>query len=220
MDHPPIARSRSESRIFPALSVVALLALLELLPSRYRVVPVWFPYLMGISIIGPMLAAGSTPRESVWARIEQYVLVAALGISMLVELRTLYGLVEAMIRRPAISPLVLLSTSVGIWVTNVLIFAFGYWLLDRGGPWGRAQRGKDRADLSFPRGDESDGFPADWQPVFADYLFVAFNTSTAFSPTDTLPLTTRAKMLMMTQSTVSLVTIVVVAARAINVLGS
>jgi hypothetical protein len=220
MDHLAPKKVRAESRIFPALTIVALLVLLEILPERYRVVPGWVAYVVAVAVIGPMFAASSTPRESIWARIEAIVLIIALSFTMLLVLRTLYSLVEAMITKPSISPTVLLSTSVGIWVTNVLVYAFAYWLLDRGGPWGRAQRLQVRADFSFPRGDEGDLFPADWQPVFADYLFVGFNTSTAFSPTDALPLTTRAKMLMLTQSCVSLVTVVVVAARAINIIGS
>ena len=107
-----------------------------------------------------------------------------------------------------------LVTSIALWLANVLYFALSYWQLDRGGPDGRAAGRKELADFSFAA-EERD---ASFQPAFADYLFDAFTTSTAFSPTDTLPLTRRAKMLMMVQSAISLVTLVVVAARAINIL--
>ena len=119
-----------------------------------------------------------------------------------------------------VSGLTLLTSAIAIWSTNILVFAVAYWQLDRGGPYGRATGWTGRADFSFTRGDPSDGVPEDWQPVFADYLALGFNTSAAFSPTDVLPLTPRGKMLMMIQSAISLVTVVAVGSRAINILGS
>lgn len=140
---------------------------------------------------------------------------------MVLELVLLALLLRDMARsHPNISGLTLLTTSISIWTTNILIFALAYWQLDRGGPAGRALGWHGRTDFTFPRGDPSDGVPEDWQPVFADYLSLAFNTSAAFSPTDVLPLRPRAKMLMMTQSVISLITVIAVGARAINILGS
>ena len=118
------------------------------------------------------------------------------------------------------SGLTLLTTSIAIWVTNVLVFALAYWLIDRGGPEGRESGWKGWADFSFTRGDPTEGMPVGWQPIFADYLALAFNTSSAFSPTDVLPLRPRAKVLMMVQSFISLITVIAVGARAINILGS
>lgn len=113
----------------------------------------------------------------------------------------------------------LLRDAALIWVTNVLVFALWYWEVDAGGP---AMRRMDRhasTDFMFPQMQrEETGVTTSWAPGFIDYLFLAFNTSTAFSPTDTLVLSRRAKVLMMSQSLISLVVIAVIAARAINTL--
>ena len=98
--------------------------------------------------------------------------------------------------------------------------SLAYWLIDRGGPEGRESGWKGWSDFSFTRGDPSEGMPVGWQPIFADYFALAFNTSLAFSPTDVLPLRPRAKVLMVVQSFISLITVIAVGARAINILGS
>jgi hypothetical protein len=95
-----------------------------------------------------------------------------------------------------------------------------YWRLDRGGPEARANQVNAKPDWLFPQQTVPEYVPPDWHATFIDYLFLAFDTGTAFSPTDTLPMTSRAKVLMMLQSMISLVTIIAVAARAINILGS
>ena len=114
----------------------------------------------------------------------------------------------------------LLASSVAAWALNVLLFSLAYWRLDRGGPEARANHANTRPDWLFPQQSVPEYVPPDWYPTFVDYLFLAFDTATAFSPTDALPLTSRAKVLMMLQSTISLVTVIAVAARAINILGS
>jgi hypothetical protein len=105
-----------------------------------------------------------------------------------------------------------------IWIVNVLIFTVWYWLLDGGGSEKRIKGESRRADFFFPQ--QANKIPgwADWKPGFVDYLFLAFNTSSAFSPTDTLVLSPRAKMLSLTQAALSLVTLAMAAARAINIL--
>jgi hypothetical protein len=109
---------------------------------------------------------------------------------------------------------------IAVWVVNVLVFSLLYWQIDRGGPEARINSWGARPDWLFPQGGaEAEIVPAGWNPAYVDYLFLAYSTSTAFSATDTLPLTSRAKLLMMLESSISLVTILVVAARAINILG-
>jgi len=114
-----------------------------------------------------------------------------------------------------------------IWVANVLTFALWYWEIDGGGPARRRLDYHTSSDFLFPQmtlrpedgsggGGDGEGAARAWAPLFVDYLFLAFNTSTAFSPTDTLVLSRRAKLLMMSQSMISLVVIAVLAARAIN----
>jgi hypothetical protein len=123
-----------------------------------------------------------------------------------------------------ITPPDLLRASAALWVSNILVFASWYWRLDAGGPHAREERGNhtDGAFL-FPQmtlihQTKKDLHEQGWSPGFVDYLFLAFNTSTAFSPTDCPVLTRWAKVLMMIQSLISLATVVLLAARAVNIL--
>ncbi len=104
-----------------------------------------------------------------------------------------------------------------LWVTNVLVFALWYWEIDSGGPAKRSRDNFRSTDFLFPQMALEQGEEC-WAPLFVDYLFLAFNTSTAFSPTDTMILSRRAKLLMMTQSLISLMVVTVLVARAINIL--
>jgi multisubunit Na+/H+ antiporter MnhE subunit len=112
--------------------------------------------------------------------------------------------------------LALLRNSALIWLVNILTFSFWYWEIDDGGPSQRHYKGYQSRDLLFPQlaGDPK----TDWLPHYTDYLFFAFNTSTAFSPTDTMALSVRIKFLMMAQSLISLTLLAIIAARAINTL--
>lgn len=215
------AAPRKESRIFPAIAVLALPAILSLLPARFRIMPLGVPISVGVLLAIAVLVEGFAPADSLASRVERYfagiVLMFVAGVELVLLAKLLRDMASA---HPGVGGLTLLTTSISIWTTNILVFALAYWLIDRGGPTGRASGWRGRADFSFPRGDPSEGVPEDWQPIFADYLSLAFNTSAAFSPTDVLPLTPRAKMLMMVQSVVSLVTVIAVGARAINILGS
>jgi hypothetical protein len=113
----------------------------------------------------------------------------------------------------------LLRSAGALWITNVLVFALWYWKLDAGGPLQReTSRGKLDSSFLFPQMLTSKGADPSWSPNFVDYLFLAFNTSTAFSPTDTAVLSHWAKVGMMLQSVVSLTIVALVGARAVNVL--
>lgn len=122
------------------------------------------------------------------------------------------------------SPKDLLLSAAALWFTNILVFALWYWRLDAGGPHGRDKRfGHPEGAFLFPQMTmppeaRSASDQEEWSPNFVDYLFLAFNTSTAFSPTDAPVLTRWAKVLMMVQSLISLTVIALLAARAINIL--
>jgi uncharacterized membrane protein len=120
------------------------------------------------------------------------------------------------------SPTTLLVTGGAIWLTNVIVFALWYWEFDRGGPAERAlataHRYPDFLFANMTVQDVPGVVPKDWEPTFTDYLYLAFTNATAFSPTDTLPLSRWAKMAMTLQSVVSLITVALVVARAINIL--
>jgi uncharacterized membrane protein len=117
-----------------------------------------------------------------------------------------------------LTPAALLATGGAIWATNVIVFALWYWELDRGGPVARAHATRVHPDFLFAQLQSPDLAPADWEPAFADYLYVSFTNAAAFSPTDVLPLSRWAKLTMMLQSVVSLATVVLVIARAVNIL--
>ena len=113
---------------------------------------------------------------------------------------------------------VLLATGGALWVTNVIAFSLWYWLLDRGGPAARALGEPAPPALAFPENATPDLAPASWWPQYPDYLYLAFTNSTALSPTDTLPVRRWAKMVMLVQSSISLVIAIMIVARAVNIL--
>ena len=203
------------------LVVVAVFTLMMLLPSRIRVLPPWVPFLFALALIVPMTALSLSTAKARWLRIESIVTVLFLAI---VGFAVVFGLKEVFSRmlHPSaeLTGLQLLSTSVMAWVANVMMFSIVYWRMDRGGPEARANHICTKPDWQFPQQGATEDAPLDWRPAFVDYLFLAFCTATAFSPTEDLPLTSRAKLLMMVESMISLVTIIAVASRAINILGS
>jgi uncharacterized membrane protein len=199
---------------WPAL--VALMAgsgLHYALPSRLSVGPDWLlPVLMCV-LMGPILASHHERAYRV-ARVLTFVATAALTLALVASLILLILGIPQHKDEPA----ALLRAAAVLWVTNILVFALWYWKLDAGGPLGRDHAtGPIRSSFLFPQMFKE---PPDlhWSPQFIDYLFLAFNTSTAFSPTDTAVLDRWAKICMMLQSLLSLTIIAVLAAHAINVL--
>jgi uncharacterized membrane protein len=111
----------------------------------------------------------------------------------------------------------LLVTGAAIWLTNVIVFALWYWEFDRGGPVARANGTRTYPDFQFVQMTSPQLAPPDWEPAFGDYAYLSFTNAAAFSPTDVMPLTRWAKMAMTVQSAVSIVTIALVVARAVNI---
>jgi hypothetical protein len=112
----------------------------------------------------------------------------------------------------------LLLTGGAIWLTNVLAFGLWYWELDRDGPAARAHATREHPDFLFAQMQNPELAPPDWEPAFVDYLYLSFTNAAAFSPTDVLPLSRWAKVTMLVQSAVSLTTVALVVARAVNTL--
>ena len=142
------------------------------------------------------------------------------AMSWIVTLALVWSVVALVLGLPQKkeTPLALLKVAASLWLSNVFVFATWYWRLDAGGPHKRgARREHDEGSFAFPQ-MTSNPPQSDWRPEFMDYLFLAFNTSTAFSPTDTAPLTRWAKGLMMLQSLIALISLAVLAARALNTL--
>ncbi len=207
---------------WPVISaILVMFCLLVLLPDRIRLLPHWVLAVVGAVVLVPIVVVGLTAAQARWLRIERaatffFFVVAGAGTVV-----NLANLIRAMVQGSVeITGLQLLTSSVAAWITNVLMFSLLYWQIDRGGPEARMDKKGQKPDWLFPHEGAAELVPADWRPVFVDYLFLGFTTATSFSPTDALPLTSRAKLLMMLESMISLVTLVVVAARAINILGS
>jgi hypothetical protein len=212
-------RIKDEPRWPPALAILVVLFAMIVLAHHVLVMPVWVSRLAGLAVLVPMVAVALTGANTRWLRIERTMIILAAVVyiaNTIVELADMVGIIT--LHPPEGRAISLLSSSVAIWVANVLTFSLLYWQIDRGGPYARASKSRVKPDWLFPQSALPEDVPPDWRPLFLDYLFLGYNTATAFSPTDVLPLTRRAKMLMMLESTVSLLTIVLVAARAVNVL--
>ncbi len=150
------------------------------------------------------------------AAIAIFLAVSAFGIVF--DLKDLF---HAMLQPPVgLTGIELLNSSISLWASNVLMFSVAYWWIDRGGAESRVSGLQQMPDWRFPREDVDDVGAPPWQPTYVDYLFLAFCTATSFGPTEAMPMTTRAKLLMMAESLISLVTVLAIASRAIGLLGS
>jgi uncharacterized membrane protein len=114
----------------------------------------------------------------------------------------------------------ILTSGAVVWLTNVIVFGLCFWTLDAGGPAQRAGAGRRAPDFRFPQDEDSRRTRDGWRPAFEDYLYVATTNGIAFSPTDAMPLTLPAKRLMALESLISVAAVLVIAARAVNVIGS
>ncbi len=217
----PVQATHIGQRWPVVLAVLAVLFLLAALPGRIRLFPAWLPYAVGVLVLAPMAAVSLASARARWLTVERTVTLLFCGLIVIGTTANLAFIVGAMVRRSGeITGVQLLTSSIAAWVTNVLGFSLAYWQIDRGGPGAKENRSRTRPDWLFPQTSVPADVPPDWRPTFVDYLYLAFSTATAFSTTEVAPLTSRAKLLMMLESTISMATIVVVASRAINILGS
>ncbi|MGH2443155.1 MAG: hypothetical protein ACRDFX_08335 [Chloroflexota bacterium] len=154
-------------------------------------------------------------HESRWRR---YLSLGLIGLVNAANLGSLVLLVQHLVQAKVISGKDLIFSAILIWLTNMIIFGLWYWEIDRGGPARRCAESHREPDFLFPQMVTPEAAPPGWAPDFVDYLYVSFTNATAFSPTDTMPLTNLAKTLMMIQSLASLLTIALVASRAVNIL--
>ncbi len=144
--------------------------------------------------------------------------IALSAIMTLSNIASTVHLIRELLNGGITSPNNLLAAGGSIWLTNIIAFSLWYWEFDRGGPGARAQARDPYPDFLFPQMQSNQLAPSDWAPNFFDYLYISFTNASAFSPTDTLPLSRWAKTLMTIQSTTSLVTVGLVIARAVNIL--
>jgi hypothetical protein len=211
-------------------AVAAVAALQILMINDLAVGPRWLAPGIEIALLVPLSFATAwnqrrariASSEQHWALVARHrraIRALALALTAIVSLMNLGALVElvrALLAGKSSSGPTLLLDALNIWVTNVVAFALWFWGVDRGGPSVRSFKATDHADFLFPQMTLETG--KGFSPGFIDYLFVAFTNATAFSPTDTLPLSPRAKLLMMAEALISLLTVALVAARAVNIL--
>lgn len=199
--------------------VVGIVLLILLLPGRYRLMPAWFAYAGVAMMLVPMLLVAVVPASEFWRRFERVAEFVAVGSALFFNSANIFVAAYNLVENPEkLQPVPLFYTSIGVWTGNILIFTLIYWLVDSGGPDARLNRIHPYPDFDFPAMDDDAHVRPGWRPGIIDYLFLGFTTSTAFSPTEAMPLTPRAKILVMAQSVISLVTIAIVAARTINIL--
>jgi hypothetical protein len=205
--------------VWPATVAVLAVGVLYLaLPEPLTLGPSWLLLLVVTVLLIPVYVArirGSFELNQKLGYVLLWVVTAAMLWSLWLLVRSL--------PRHTLTPLALLRSAGALWITNVLVFASWYWRLDAGGPHARyLNAAHTKGDFLFPQMTLAPGTqkPLDpsWFPGFVDYLFLAFNTSTAFSPTDSPVLSRWAKVAMMVQSSISLVTLALLAARAVNIL--
>ncbi len=206
------------SRLGPILALLAWAAA-SFLPDRFRFAGEWFPLTLTALILVPMIVRVALPRNAAWARIERVTTLGGAVLATVLSIVTLGVLIVGILFRSDHQPaLYLLASATALWILNVVTFAIIYWAMDGGGADRREARDGGYPDFMFSQAGAGDAVPPNWLPSFIDYLFLSFTTQTAFSPTDSLPLTSRAKGVMLLQSLISLVTLVVVASRAIGIL--
>lgn len=211
----------------PQLVVLVAIVIQVTLPDRLAPIrPRWIlPALEGALLIGLVIAS---PQAGVrHPRLRRRFGLGLIGFVSLANVLSLGLLVHYLLRPVPHLPSGVTNASVGhalilagsgLWLTNVLLFGLWYWELDRGGPLARKLGEREQADFLFPQMADPRWAPEDWKPTLVDYLYVSLTNACAFSPTDTMPLSQMSKWLMGTQALVSLVTVGLVVARAVNVL--
>ncbi len=210
-------RARTEPRWPASLAVAVAIGLQVVLPDRLILGPRWvIPTLEGAFGLALFLASPQRHgRETARVRGLSIGLIALINAANLVSLGYL---VNALVATHPVGGKTLIFSAVPVWITNIIVFGLWFWELDRGGPAARVQRHHREPDFLFPQMTARGASDRRWSPTFLDYLYTSFTNVTAFSPTDTMPLTAWAKLLMMVQSLASLLTLGLVISRAVNIL--
>ena len=210
-------RARHEN-LWPVRAAIILAALLYItLPDKLAVGNKWIPLVLEVMLLAALTVMAPV-RHTTEVAIQRVLSLTLIALINVTNIGSLVLLIAALLHHGALTGQTLLLASVQIWLTNILVFSLWYWELDRGGPFARRRAHHRQPDFLFPQMATPECTGEHWTPHFIDYLYVSFTNATAFSPTDTLPLTPWAKLLMMIQSLASLLTVALVAARAVNIL--
>lgn len=216
-NHQQHKRAHLLSRLAALIGVLALGLLYLFLPDKFIIGPSWLLLVVEGAFILLFFVIVLTTQRSIPHGLLRAIALIMLGITTL-ALAIGIALLVSTLAQPGTKGLNLLRAAGILWVFNILVFALWYFEIDSGGPLKRHMGPPQATDFLFPQ--YAPGFNSNWKPQFLDYVFLAFNTSTALSPADTQPLTKKAKVLMMIQAVFSLVVIGLLAARAVNILTS
>lgn len=207
-----------EHRLPVAAFILVAIVLQVLLPERLEIHPSWL--LPGLeAALGLGLTVANPHRINRSSRVLRGTSLLVIAMISLANGWSAALLVRGLVEGTASSnAAVLLGTGAAIYLTNIIVFGLWYWEFDRGGPVARAQALRRYPDFMFPQMANPELAPPDWNTRFFDYLWLSYTNATAFSPTDVMPLSRWAKQLMLLQSAISLVTVALVVARAVNIL--
>ncbi|MGD9924357.1 MAG: hypothetical protein AB7V13_23375 [Pseudorhodoplanes sp.] len=231
MQHKPISSDVSAADFWLACGAVIVVAVLQFfLINNLSLGPRWLAPTAEIALLIPLAAAfhirqarehravadGSLfdPQR----RLIRYLAITLILVMTVMNFVALSELVQALLVGKAENARTLLVDAVIIWTINVIVFGLWFWGLDGGGPAVRHAEGRPYFEFLFPQATMDRTAAAPFTPGFVDYLFLAFTNATAFSPADTMPLSQRAKLLMMAEAMISLLTVAFVAARAVGIL--
>jgi uncharacterized membrane protein len=212
------SKPQPEHRWVVGIAILIVLGLYFVIPQSVQPLPRWIVPSIGALMLIPQVILNPTKlvNERGWSRWLSIILAAIL---VLVNQATIVLVLRELIGGDAKGPTVLLSAAL-VWVSNVIAFAFVYWELDLGGPFARRLHGARLSvgmDFRFPQHDGAPG-NKDWEPGFFDYAYFSLSNMMAFSPTDVMPMTTRAKALMGYQAITGFALLALVISRAINIL--
>jgi|1186.fasta_scaffold05236_3 hypothetical protein len=210
---------RGEPRWPMAVAVVAASALTTLRPAELRLLPAWVLPIVEVLLLVVLVVRdpGRIDRRS---RNLRYVSICVVALLLVDALVATGHLITVLVRggHATDSAESLLLAGAVVWVSNIVAFSLLYWELDSGGAAARAHGSTATPDLAFTQQLSPELAPAGWRPQFHDYLYLGLTSSTAFSPTDVMPLAGWAKLAMAVQSLISLSVLGLVIARAVNVL--
>ena len=208
-----------EPRWHAVIAVAVAVGLYIAMPSDLTIGPRWlFPTITTLLVV-PLIALHRLGKHEI-DRTMGFILNTVMTAQLVVSVALLIGALPSR-REP---PTALLLSAASLWIVNILVFALWYWRLDSGGPHSRDTRARHLSgaflfpQMTLEQAGSLENVYKRWSPNFLDYLFVAFNTSTAFSPTDTPILARWAKLLTMLQAAISLTVLALLAARAVNLL--
>jgi uncharacterized membrane protein len=213
---PWAVRTEPESRWWAFVAMLVIVAGQWWVSSSLDLEPVWlFPAIAGILLLvslGIYLPARTDPP-----RILRMLALGLVAVVVIANAASLALLIRGVFGGTRLTAAGLLVTGLVLWLVNLTNFALLYWEMDGGGPEERAEGYRSYPDLLFMQQQQPGWGPADWKPTFGDYLYLSLTSATAFSPTDTMPLSQKAKFAMGVESVLSLAIVAVLISRAVNI---